>query len=97
MKNVANELDREKALIEKAAYLMGGLSWNQPFSGANKRTSILSGILFFAENGYQLNMPQKENPELRQMLFDIQGARNEIDRAIITKLVLYITKFLTST
>jgi death-on-curing family protein len=97
VRNVADDLDHKRTLVEKAAFLVGGLAWNQPFSGANKRTAILCCTIFLSENGYQLNIPENQNPELRQMLFDIQEHRNEINKEIISKLVLYIAKFLNKT
>lgn len=92
VKNAANDLDYEKSLIEKAAYLVGGLAWNQAFSGANKRTAILTCTLFLLENGYGLNIPQSRNPELRQLLFDIQEERCDVNRETIDKIILYIAK-----
>jgi len=93
VKNAANELPFEKALVEKAAYLIGGLAWAQAFSGGNKRTALLTGIVFFSQNGYRLNVPQSRNAELRQLLFDIQEERTGISREIIDKLMLYIIKY----
>lgn len=92
VKNAANDMDYEKSLIEKAAYLVGGLAWNQAFSGANKRTAILTCTLFLLENGYHLNIPQSRNPELRQLLFDIQEERCDVNRETIDKIILYIAK-----
>jgi death-on-curing family protein len=90
VKNVANKLSFEEALIEKSAYLVGGLAWCQAFSGANKRTAILTCTVFLLQNGYQLNIPQNENPELRQLLFDIQEERGQLDLQVIDKIILYI-------
>jgi death-on-curing family protein len=92
VKNSANDLPLEQALIEKAAYLVGGLAWCQAFSGANKRTAILTCIIFLLQNGYHLNMPQNENPELRQLLFEVQEERGHINRQVIDKIILYIGK-----
>ena len=94
VKSVANDLEFEDMLIEKSAYLIGGLAWNQPFSGGNKRTAILTGTVFLLQNGFRLNIPQNKNPELRQLLFDIQEERGEIRREIIIKIMLYIRKHL---
>ncbi|MGI0022048.1 MAG: Fic family protein [Nitrososphaeraceae archaeon] len=71
VKNIANDLDYKRSLIKKASYLVGGLAWNQAFSGGNKRTAILTCTIFLFENGYSLIIPQNRNPELRQLLFDI--------------------------
>jgi death-on-curing family protein len=93
VENAGNELPFEKALMEKAAYLIGGLAWAQAFSGGNKRTALLTCIIFFSQNGYRLNVPQNKNAELRQLLFDIQEERTGVNREIIDKLILYITKY----
>ncbi|MFY9300120.1 MAG: type II toxin-antitoxin system death-on-curing family toxin [Candidatus Nitrosotenuis sp.] len=92
VKKSANDLSFEQTLIEKAAYLVGGLAWCQAFSGANKRTAILTCTIFLLQNGYQLRIPQNENPELRQLLFDIQEERGQINRQVIDKIILYIRK-----
>jgi death-on-curing family protein len=92
VENTANNFPFEKSVIEKAAYLVGGLAWCQAFSGANKRTAILSCTIFLSRNGYRLSIPQNRNPELRQLLFDIQEERGEINREVIDKIILYIAK-----
>lgn len=94
VKNAGKDLSFEKALIEKTAYLIGSLAWAQAFSGGNKRTALLTGIVFCSQNGYRLNIPQSRNAELRQLLFDIQEERTGINREIIDKLMLYIIKYL---
>lgn len=90
VKNSANDLPFEQAIIEKSAYLVGGLAWCQAFSGANKRTAILTCTIFLLQNGYRLGIPHNENPELRQLLFDVQEERGQINRQVIEKLILYI-------
>lgn len=94
VKNLANDLPFEQALIEKAAYLVGGLAWCQAFSGANKRTAILTCTIFLLQNGYRLSIPHNENPELRQLLFDIQEERGQVNQQVIDELILYIRKHL---
>jgi prophage maintenance system killer protein len=59
---------------------------------ANKRTAILTCTVFLLQNGYRLSIPQNENPELRQLLFDIQEEHGQLDRQIIDKIILYIRK-----
>jgi death-on-curing family protein len=92
VRETANDLTHERSMIEKAAYLVGGLAWCQAFSGANKRTAILTCTIFLLQNGYHLNIPQNQNPELRQLLFDIQEERGQINREVIDKIILYIRK-----
>lgn len=92
VENTGNDLPFENRIIEKAAYLAGGLAWAQAFSVGNKRTATLSCALFLSQNGYRLNIPDDENPQFRQFLFDIQEERSEINRQIIEKIILYIIK-----
>ena len=89
---VGNKLEIKDQLIIKAAYLLGGLSWIQAFSGGNKRTAILSTTIFLRRNGLNITFPRKEQPELRRLLFEIQEDRGQLQQGIIDKLILYIRR-----
>ncbi len=80
----------EEKIITKAAYLLGGLAWAQAFSGANKRTSILSTTIFLRRNGLRFTIPKEQQRELRKMLFDVQEQRDRPRPEIIDKIILYI-------
>ncbi len=82
--------DPEEKLIIKSAYLLGGLAWAQSFSGANKRTAILSTTVFLRRNGLRFTIPKIQQRELRKMLFDVQEQRDTPPLAIIDKIILYI-------
>ena len=83
-------LDLEEKLVIKSAHLLGGLAWTQSFSGANKRTAILSTTVFLRRNGLRFTIPKIQQRELRKMLFDVQEQRDMPPLAIIDKIILYI-------
>ncbi|WP_162287744.1 Fic family protein [Candidatus Nitrosotalea okcheonensis] len=70
-----DEVDHKDKIIVKAAHLLGGMSWAQSFSGANKRTAILSTTIFLRRNELSIKFPPEEQRELRQLLFKIQEER----------------------
>ena len=82
--------DIEEKLIIKAAHLLGGLAWSQSFSGANKRTAILSATVFLRRNGLRFTIPKEHQRDLRRMLFEVQEQRDTPPQAIIDKIILYI-------
>jgi len=79
-------------LIRKASYLMAIISWVQPFYDGNKRTGIISGTKFLRDNGLELNIEKKDEPELRNLLYDIQDQRTSLDHSVVTKIIIYTTK-----
>lgn len=89
---VGSKLEIKDQLMVKAAYLLGGLSWIQAFSGGNKRTAILSTTIFLRRNGLNIVFPREEQRELRQLLFEIQEDRGQLQQVIIDKLILYIRR-----
>lgn len=89
---VGSKLEIKDQLMVKAAYLLGGLSWIQAFSGGNKRTTILSTTIFLRRNGLNIIFPREEQRELRQLLFEIQEDRGQLQQVIIDKLILYIRR-----
>lgn len=73
VRNTGNATQNENgALIIKASHLIGGLAWVRAFSGANKRTAVLSGTLFLRKNRLGLNLPREKYGPLRKLLFEIQ-------------------------
>lgn len=88
----AGSAKTEEQTIVKAAYLLGGLAWTQAFSGANKRTAILSTTVFLRRNGLRLTIPKEQQRELRKMLFEVQEQRDRPRPEIIDKIILYIKR-----
>ena len=64
--------DEKQDLIEKASILMAVISWSQPFLDGNKRTGIVSAIKFLRDNGYELDIKEEDEKEIRNILLDIQ-------------------------
>lgn len=90
VKQAGNESDLEENIIIKAAHLLGGLVWTQAFSGANKRTAILSTTIFLRRNGLRFTIPKEQQRELRKMLLEVQEQRDTQRPEIINKIILYI-------
>jgi prophage maintenance system killer protein len=91
-----NGSSNEEKIVSKASKLLGGLSWAQPFSGANKRTAILSATVFLRRNGLRFTIPMKQQGELRKMLYEVQEQRDAPRTEIINKIILYIKENITS-
>ncbi len=90
VKNAANDPEFEQSLVIKTAHLIGGLAWCQAFSGANKRTAISTGNLFLQINGYKFRkIPIAEQRKVRQLLFDIQEERGQLNEQTMTQIILY--------
>lgn len=79
-------------LIQKASYLMAIISWSQPFLDGNKRTGIISATKFLYDNGFDLDIKKKDESEIRNLLYDIQDNRTNLDDSIVAKIIIYTTK-----
>ena len=90
VRQAGKESDLKEKIIIKAAYLLGGLAWTQAFSGANKRTAILSTTVFLRRNGLRFTIPKEQQRELRKMLFEVREQRGTPPLTIINKIILYI-------
>lgn len=90
VRQAGEESELKEKLVIKAAYLLGGLAWAQAFSGANKRTAILSATVFLRRNGLRFTIPKHQQRELRKMLFEVQEQRGTPLQTIINKIILYI-------
>lgn len=90
VRQVKDDADFENKIITKAAHLLGGLAWAQAFSGANKRTALLSTSIFLRRNGFRLIIPKEQQRMLRKMLFEVQELRDKPDPEVIHEIILYI-------
>ena len=84
-----NSVTREN-LVKKAAYLMGSISWAQPFCGANKRTAMLVTATFLNKN--EIKMEPYDEKHVRELLYDIQDERGRLNKDTMNKIILYILK-----
>lgn len=79
-------------MVIKASYLMAVISWLQPFLDGNKRTGIVSSIKFLRDNGFDLDIEPGGTRELRNLLYEIQELRTDLDHAVVKKIIIYTTK-----
>ncbi len=87
-----NSGNDKKDLIEKASYIMGIISWSQPFLDGNKRTGIVCAIKFLRDNGYRLKIEQRDEKEIRELLYNIQDRRSSLDKSIMRQIIIYTTR-----
>lgn len=93
LKKECNESDWKKKIVRKASFLIAGLSWAQPFGGANKTTAVLMAILFMRDNGFDLTIPHEEQGKLIDFMYRIQEERSELDLQLVESLILYVDQF----
>ena len=68
VKDLGNELDRDKAVVKKAAFLLHSLVTHHPFINGDKRTAFEAVDAFLELNGYVL----RANPdEIYRVLSDL--------------------------
>ncbi|MDE1728968.1 MAG: Fic family protein [Thaumarchaeota archaeon] len=93
LKKILKIVDKQENLIMKASYLLGGISWAQPFSGGNKRTAFVCADTLLRLNGYRLSVDSEEEQEyLRKLLFEIQDERSKLNEETMAKIILYVSK-----
>lgn len=93
LKDVLTTVNKQENLIMKAAYLLGGISWSQPFSGGNKRTAFVCADTILRLNGFRLSIESKNEQEyLRKLLLEIQDERSKLNEDIMAKIILYVSK-----
>ncbi|OTN75884.1 hypothetical protein A5886_000960 [Enterococcus sp. 8G7_MSG3316] len=63
-------------IYDKAAILAINLAKKHPFQNANKRTALVSMIVFFTINGYTTNFERKETV---QFILDITTSKQDFD------------------
>ena len=91
--SVGNSGNREKDLIEKAAYLMAVIPWAQAFFDGNRRTGVIAASKFLYDNGYELDIdPENENLELRHMLSEIKKQSQTLNQDIMKQLSFYVSR-----
>lgn len=86
-----NSGNEKQDLIEKASYLMAMISWSQSFLDGNKRTGVVSAIKFLRDNGYELEIKQQDEKEIRELLLDVQSSRSCLDQDIVKQFIFYNT------
>jgi len=85
--------ERQDEEILQASYLMGGISWAQPFGGGNKRTGYTCADTFLRMKGYKLTVKSKKDTDyLMKLLLEIQEERAQLNDEVMAKIVLYVSK-----
>jgi prophage maintenance system killer protein len=93
LKEILTTVNKQENLIMKAAYLLGGISWSQPFSGGNKRTAFVCADTILRLNGFRLSIESKNEQEyLRKLLLEIQDERSKLNEDVMAKIILYVSK-----
>jgi len=87
--NVDYSVDRS-GVIKKASYLMGAISWAQPFGAGNKRTALLVSATYLHQNGIEVKLI--DDKELRKLLYEIQEQRSSLQITVIEEIIFYISK-----
>ena len=86
-------VNQQPHLIMKASYLVGAISWLQPFSGGNKRTATVCADTLLRMNGLKLVIDDENDVEyLRKLLLEIQEERSELNTVTMAKIILYVSK-----
>ncbi len=68
--------NKQERIMKQTAYLMGSITFKQPFFDGNKTTSLLLGINWLRQNGYDLPLEsEKQRTEVFEILTDIMYAK----------------------
>lgn len=93
LKEILTIVNKQENLIMKAAYLLGGISWSQPFSGGNKRTAFVCADTILRLNGFRFSIESENEQEyLRKLLLEIQDERSRLNEDVMAKIILYVSK-----
>lgn len=90
--DILKTADVQENLIMKASYILGGISWAQPFSGGNKRTALVCADTLLRLNGFRLVIEDEDEQEyLRKLLLEIQDERSKLNEDTMAKIILYVS------
>lgn len=93
MQEVLDLTDKASGMCAKAATIMCGVAWAQPFSGANKRTGVALARMMLNRNGFDFDCPAaggSDGDRLRRLLFEIQERRSRLDSDTVKKTQIYL-------
>ena len=86
VKSIGERLEKRKAIVKKATYLLHNLVTLHPFINGNKRTALELVRLFLRLNGYNLEAKPDEVYTLLAGLAGGKLARTSLDKWIETNL-----------
>lgn len=87
--------NKRERIIRKASYILGGITYQQPFCEGNRETALTHTILFLRNNGFDLPLDTKED---KHEIYDLLGRtvfKDELDQTIITEVEQYLTRKVT--
>jgi prophage maintenance system killer protein len=87
--NIQNKKER---IIRKAAHILGGITYQQPFCEGNRETALAYTILFLRDNGFDLPLDKQEDKQEVYDLLHKTVFKDELDPTIITEIEQYLTK-----
>ncbi|WP_268542769.1 Fic family protein [Candidatus Nitrosotenuis cloacae] len=91
--DVGNSGNKKQDLLEITAYILGVITWKQPFMDGNRRTGIIAAGKFLRDNGYDLDIePEGENLQLRSMLRRLKDQMLTLNQEAIRQLSFYISE-----
>lgn len=92
MQEVIDLAEGAPGMCAKAATVMCGTSWAQPFAGANKRTGVALARLLLSRGGFDVECPEggSGSDRLRRLLYDAQGRRASLDRGTVLRMQAYM-------
>jgi prophage maintenance system killer protein len=87
--NIQNKRER---ITRRAAHILGGITYQQPFCDGNRETELAHAILFLRDNGFDLPLDKQEDKrEVYDLLYKTVF-KDELDPTIITEIEQYLTK-----
>ena len=86
VKDVGEDLDRDRAVVKKAAFLVHSLVTQHPFINGNKRTAFEVVETFLELNGYVLRVETEETYSLLSDLGSGKASESDAEKWITTNL-----------
>ena len=93
MQEVLDYVKTAHGACARAATIMCGVAWAQPFSGANKRTGVALARLLLNRNGFDFDCPTTggiDSDRLRRTLYEVQGRRACLDPEAVLKVQVFL-------
>lgn len=87
-----NIKDKKERIIKKAAHLLGGIVWQQPFSNGNKRTALAVTIHFLRKNGFTISLKTRKEEKEMFCLLEKTMLKSEGDDTIIPEVEDYLRR-----
>lgn len=87
LQEVLDLAEKATGMCAKAATVMCGVAWAQPFAGANKRTGVALAKLMLGRIGFDFDGPAGASggDRLRRLLIEVQGRRTYLDPGTVAK------------